>query len=470
MSDYEGTRRRLGEYGQDHLLRWWSDLDEARQADLLSQLARVDLELIERLWKQAASGRPEAGASLACLEPAPVRRIAQSFEEWEQEQIEAEVGEGALRAGQVAVLLVAGGQGTRLGHPGPKGTFPIGPITQRTLFQIHAEKVLALSRRYETPIPLCIMTSPENDGSTRDFFEVHNSFGLDPAQVHFFVQGTMPAVDVATGKLLLAEKHCLALSPNGHGGVLEALVQSGLADRLERQGIRHVFYYQVDNPLVKVADPLFLGQHIRAGAEMSLKVLPKVSPEERLGVVVRQDGTLRVIEYSDLPPELASKRRPDGELELWAGSIAIHVFDLSFLQRLAEASSLPYHFARKVVPFVDESGKLVRPEQPNAIKFERFVFDALPLARKAFIVETDRRQEFEPLKNAEGENSPATVRQALSDLYADWLRSAGVHVPRRPDGSSLHPIEISPLFALDAEELRAKVEDLEEVAGPLLLQ
>ncbi len=470
MADYEDIRRRLGESGQDHLLRWWSELDEAQQAHLLSQLAHVDLELIRRLWTQAAEAGTKAQVQWERLEPAPVRRLAQSFEEWEQEQEEAEIGEAALRAGQLAVLLVAGGQGTRLGHPGPKGTFPIGPISQRTLFQIHAEKVLALSRRYEVPIPLCIMTSPENDGPTRDFFQVHNGFGLDPAQIHFFVQGTMPAVDAATGKLLLADKHCLALSPNGHGGVVEALVQSGLADYLEGRGIRQVFYFQVDNPLVKVADPLFLGQHLQAGAEMSLKVLPKASPEERLGVVVRQGGILRVIEYSDLPPELASKRRPEGELELWAGSIAIHVFDLSFLKRLAEASSLPYHFARKVVPFVDEAGNLVRPEQANAIKFERFVFDALPLARKALIVETDRRQEFEPLKNAEGENSPATVRQALSDLYAEWLRSAGVHVPRRPDGSSLHAIEVSPLFALDAEELRAKVEDLEEVSGPLLLQ
>ncbi|MCS6976607.1 MAG: UDPGP type 1 family protein [Gemmatales bacterium] len=469
MSDYENLRRQLSEHGQEHLLRWWPDLDENQRANLLSQIASLDLGLVQHLWNQAVSGSVRKSVKQEAMEPAPVRRRAESFEEWEREQQEAEVGEVALRAGQVAVLLVAGGQGTRLGHPGPKGTYPIGPITQRTLFQIHAEKVLALTRRYEAPIPLCIMTSPENDTATRQFFQTHAWFGLDPGQVHFFVQGTMPAVNATTGKLLLVEKHSLALSPNGHGGVVEALARSGLLTRLEQQGVRHLFYFQVDNPLVKVADPVFLGQHIEARAEMSLKVLPKLGPEERLGVVVRQGGQLRVIEYSDLPSELACKRSPDGSLELWAGSIAIHVFDLAFLKRLAETSALPYHVARKVVTYVDDSGLIVRPEQPNAIKFERFVFDALPLARKAIIVETDRRQEFEPLKNAEGENSPTTVRQALSDLYAEWLISAGVQVPRKSNGSSVYPIEISPLFALDAEELRAKVDNLEEVAGPLVL-
>lgn len=470
MADYATISPHLARYGQEHLLRWWPELDDEQRASLLKQLADLDLQLLGKLWQEAQRHHEAPSVSTGGLQPAPVRRLSRSFEDWEREQREAEVGEAALRAGQVAVLLVAGGQGTRLGHPGPKGTFPIGPISERSLFQIHCEKILALSRRYEAPIPLCIMTSPDNDALTREFFVAKNFFGLDPAQVHFFVQGTMPAVEAATGKLLLATKSSLALSPNGHGGAIEALARSGLLDSLEQRGVRHIFYFQVDNPLVKVADPVFLGQHIESQAEMSLKVLPKLSPEERLGVVVVHNGTVRVIEYSDLPDDLARKRRPDGELELWAGSIAIHVFDVLFLKRLAQASSLPYHYARKVVPFVDESGSVVRPEQPNAIKFERFVFDALPLARRACIVETDRRQEFEPLKNAEGDNSPMTVRQALTDLYADWLQRAGVVVPRRADGSSLYPIEISPLFALDAEELRAKVENLEELTGPLLLQ
>jgi len=466
-AEYDDLMRLLTPHGQEHLLRWWPELDDAQRACLAEQVRAVD-------WSTLARARDEALAAVGPIDlpihPAPVRRLAASFEEWEQEQAAAETGQDLLREGSVAVLLVAGGQGTRLGHPGPKGAYPIGPVTQRTLFQIHAEKVLALGRRYETSLPLCIMTSPDNDAQTRRFFEEHRYFGLEPEQVHFFVQGTLPAVDAASGKALLASRHELALSPNGHGGVVEALTQSRLLARLEKQGVKHLFYFQVDNPLVKIADPAFLGLHVQAGAELSLKVLPKLSPEERLGVVVEVGEKLRVIEYSDLPAELASKRNERGELELWAGSIAIHVFDTAFLKRLAESSALPFHRAHKVVPHLDHAGCLSQPEKPHALKFERFVFDALPLARKALVIETSRREEFEPLKNARGENSPGTVRQAMSNLYADWLEAAGVTVPRHADGSSRFPIEISPLFALDAEELRGKPLNLEAVEGPLVLE
>lgn len=459
----------LAQHGQDHVLRWWDELDDARRATLVRQIEAIDFVVLARLREECRVGARNDESVTANLTPAPVRRLPESMEDWERDQQAAAVGEAALRKGQVGVLLVAGGQGTRLGHPGPKGTFPIGPVTQRTLFQIHAEKVLALSRRYEWPLSLCIMTSPENDAATRQFFAAKENFGLETDQILFFVQGTMPAVDAETGRLLLAAKGEIAASPNGHGGIIEALAGSGYLAELQQHGVRQLFYFQVDNPLVKIADPVYLGYHLQAEAEMSLKVVAKVEPEERVGVVGRVGRELRVIEYSDLSAEQARRRNAEGELELWAGSIAIHIFDMAFLERLARTSALPYHRAHKTVSHVDESGQLVKPGRANAIKFERFVFDALPLAKNALVMETSRREEFEPLKNAEGENSPASVRQGLSDLYADWLTAAGVSVPRRSDGSSLYPIEISPLYALDAEELRAKVGKIESVTGPLVL-
>ncbi len=375
-----------------------------------------------------------------------------------------------MRAGAVAVVLVAGGQGTRLGHDGPKGTYRIGPVSGKSLFQVHAEKALALGRRYGPPLPLYVMTSPDNDAVTRRFFAAHDFFGLDPEQVVFFSQGTMPAVERDTGKLMLADKGSLATSPNGHGGVLQALADGGHLHYLACRGVRHLFYYQVDNPLVKVADPTYLGHHIEAGAEMSLKVVLKRTAQEKLGVVVEVDGRPRVIEYSDLPADLAGRRAPDGGLEIWAGSIAVHLFDVAFLQRLAGAGAmLPYHRALKKVARLDDGGRPVWPAAPNAVKFELFVFDALPLAQSLLVVETSRPEEFEPLKNAAGENSPATVRQALSDLYAAWLNGAGVEVVRRPDGSAAVAIEIGPLLALDAEELRARRPRTGPVACPLVL-
>jgi UDP-N-acetylglucosamine/UDP-N-acetylgalactosamine diphosphorylase len=399
-----------------------------------------------------------------------VTRLASSPADRKRDREAAASGEQALRAGQVAVVLVAGGQGTRLGHDGPKGTFSIGPVSGKSLFQVHAEKVLALGRRYGAPLPFYVMTSPDNDATTRDFFAAQGCFGLDPDQVIFFQQGTMPALDRRTGKLLLADKGSLATSPNGHGGVLQALADGGhLADLAER-GVRYLFYYQVDNPLVKVADPTYLGHHIGAGAEMSLKVVPKLTAAEKLGVVVEVGGRPRIIEYSDLPADLAQRRAPDGDLEIWAGSIAVHIFDVAFLRRLAASGAmLPYHRAVKKVPCLNDGGRAVWPAEPNALKFEMFVFDALPLAGTALVVETSRREEFEPLKNAEGENSPATVRQALSDLYAGWLNRAGVEVVRRADGSAAVAIEIGPLLALDAEELRARRPQTGPVACPLVL-
>ncbi len=232
-----------------------------------------------------------------------------------------------------------------------------------------------------------------------------------------------------------------------------------------------MFYFQVDNPMVKIADPAFLGLHRQAEAEMSFKVIEKVAPAEKLGVIVRVDGRPQVIEYSDLPTELAELREPDGSLQLWAGSIAVHALERSFVERLVEGDvRLPFHRAIKKVPFVGESGEVVKPDAPNAVKFERFIFDALPLAERFALVETDRAVEFEPLKNATGPDSPATVRQRMSDQFADWLEAAGAKVERRNDGTVPFGIEISPLYALDAAELKSKLPPGLVVEGPLHLK
>ncbi len=468
---HERLHHRLAAQRQEHVLRWWQQLSDEQRRSLAAQVEAIDLGLLEQLFHDEhpiSVPRPEE------IRPAPILRLPTSFEDWEREQQAAGVGEEALRAGQVAVLMVAGGQGTRLGYDGPKGTFPIGPITGKSLFQWHAEKVLAIARRYQTALPFCIMTSPENDEATRRFFTEHGHFGLAPTEVVFFVQGTMPAVDRHTGRLLLADRDRLATSPNGHGGTLQALADGGHLQALAGRGIRHLFYFQVDNPLVKIAEAAYLGHHIQAEAEASLKVVSKLGPGEKVGNLVEVDGRLRVIEYSDLPDDLAQRRSAGASLgdalEIWAGSIAVHIFDVSFLQRLAGGRSmLPFHRAVKKAAHLDDRGELVNPTEPNALKFEMFIFDALPLAVRALAVETSRAEEFEPVKNAEGENSPATAKQALSNLFAEWLNRCGVEAARRPDGAAAMPIEISPLFALDGEELRDQLDIEGPVTEPLLL-
>ena len=270
----------LAACGQEHALRWWPELTPSQRQCLHQQLAGIDPQQLQRLFRQTEP----AATSEQAVRPVPVLRLARTFEDRERDWRARTCGEMALKAGQVVVILVAGGQGTRLGFEGPKGTYPIGPLSGKSLFQIHAEKVLALGRRYGAPLPLYVMTSPENHADTRSFFDEHQWFGLDPDQVVFFTQGTMPAVDCATGRLLLAAKDRLATSPDGHGGVLHALSAGGHLADLARRGIQYLFYYQVDNPLVMVADPTYLGHHIEADAEMSFKVVPKLSPQEKLGV------------------------------------------------------------------------------------------------------------------------------------------------------------------------------------------
>ena len=341
-----------------------------------------------------------------------------------------------MAAGEVALIVVAGGSGTRLGFDGPKGTFPIGPVSSASLFQIHAEKIVALGRRHGRPLPLYVMTSPENHAATIAFFEANHRFEIE--HVRFFTQGRMPAVNRDAGKVLLAAKDRVALSPDGHGGTLAALAAPGpdgspsCLQEMRQRGIQTLFYFQVDNPLVQIADPAFLGLHRQADAEMSFKVIERLSPDEKLGVVVLVDGRPEVIEYSDLPPELASLREPDGRLSLWAGSIAIHVLELPFIERIVGGHHLPFHRAIKKVPYVDETGRLINPAEPNGVKFEQFIFDALPQARRWAIVETDRGSEFEPLKNAVGQDSPATVHQRMSDLFGNWLEQAGATIPAAP--------------------------------------
>jgi UDP-N-acetylglucosamine/UDP-N-acetylgalactosamine diphosphorylase len=458
----EDLRQRLRQHGQEHVLAWWDELNDQERQGLLGQLQGLDLDQLQSLY--ADRDRISAAPSQDQIAPVPVARLDS------HDRRLRELGESALRRGEVAALVVAGGQGSRLGFDHPKGMFAITPVKNKTLFQVHAEKVLALSRRYGKPVPLLIMTSPATDVETEAFFREHHFFGLPSEEVFFFRQGTMPALDMKTGKLLMESRGRLFASPNGHGGTLTALAETGLLRRLEGRGVRHVFYFQVDNPLIQVADPIFLGHHLAERAEVSTKVVPKEGPTDKLGNLVLVDGRHGIIEYSDLPESMARQTDASDELRFRVGSPAIHIFDLDFLKRVTTGTEgMPFHVARKKVPCLDEKGEPVDPQTENALKFEMFVFDALPKADRWTVVETSRREEFQPLKNATGPDSPETVRQAISNLAGDWLERAGAKVPRRDNGDAAVPLEVSPLYALDAEELAGKVKPGTRIDSPTYL-
>lgn len=457
----EEVRANLAAFGQEHLLGFWDTLSGSQRESLAAEIRSIDFALLADLFGQMGPKEDIRALAARATSP-PAYRLGNSRNSIAPAAAR-EKAVGALQAGQVGVMLVAGGQGSRLRFDHPKGMFPIGPVSSKSLFQIHFEKVLAATRRYGVRIPLYLMTSPETHEETLTFLAGHQRFGLAAEDLFIFCQGTMPAVDAQTGKVLLADRDHLALSPDGHGGMLAAFHRSGAMADAQSRRIRHLFYFQIDNPLVHVCDPEFFGYHLLSGSEFTSQAVRKQEPLEKVGNVVEVDGHLQVIEYSDLPDDVAARRAEDGSLAIWAGSIAVHAMDLSFLERMAEAAAgLPFHRAKKRVPYVDEQGNRVNPDQPNAVKFERFIFDLMPSAKRAIVVEVDPVKHFAPLKNAPGEarDTPESVKAQMAAEHRDWLRSAGFEVLDDV------PVEISPLFALDAEEMASRMLAKKRITEP----
>jgi UDP-N-acetylglucosamine/UDP-N-acetylgalactosamine diphosphorylase len=423
--------------GQQHVFRFWDELDDSARVSFLEELQSVDLDLLSTLIAAAAAPAGDRGGE---LEPAPVLQLGKHHRGATREQA-FERGEELLRQGKVGVFLVAGGQGSRLGFDGPKGCLPFGVHSERTLFELHAQKIRALCDRFAVTVPWYIMTSSVNNDATSRFFEENDYFGLSREDVVFLEQMMLPALD-GDGKLVLSDKGKLFLSPNGHGGAYATFAERGGLEHARHRGIEHIFYYQVDNALIRIADPFFVGLHDITGAEMSLKVLEKTGPDEKLGVVGTRDGVAEVIEYSDLPQELAQERDEDGRLAFGSGSIAIHAFQLDFFERIATGGiTLPYHVASKSLSSIDENGE---QHQIDGTKFETFVFDALSSAERYLNVEVVREQEFAPVKNATGVDSLESAHALVCDEHRRWLQTAGIEVTGR--------VEISPLAALRAAD------------------
>ena len=451
----ENLRAAFAQVGQEHIFAFWDHLDQGGRENLLRDAAEIDLEELTLLVREHVTGVGLDLRDLQDLQPAPLIARPENGGDPTAWARARNVGEDALRAGRVAAFTVAGGQGTRLGFDAPKGTFPVTPLKAKTLFQVFAEKIVAVSDYFGVPIPWFIMTSTDNDGATRAFFESHRNFSLPPDDIVFITQGRMPAVDFE-GSILMQSKERIAMSPDGHGGSLRALVRSRATEMMRDRGIDAISYFQVDNPLVQCMDPEFIGFHLEGASEMSSKIVAKTYPGEKVGQFCVQNGHLVVIEYSDMPDELTNALNSDGALKFRAGSIAIHLLNRAFVERIggacSDANQLPFHGAVKKVPFIDRSGNAVRPTQPNAVKFEMFVFDALPLANHPIVVETRRSHEFSPVKNAEGLDSPQTSREGQIRLATAWLKHAGAALTLDKEGLPPSAIEISPLFAFSEEQ------------------
>jgi UDP-N-acetylglucosamine/UDP-N-acetylgalactosamine diphosphorylase len=467
MPSHEYLAAKLRPFGQEHLLRFWGELNAAQRQRLAKQSEAINFEQVAALFHHTAESQDWAALARRAEPPPAIRlRYRSGGAEFDRADAEKRAND-ALAAGKIGVLLAAGGQGSRLGFDHPKGLYPIGPVSGASLLQILLEKVLALAERYDVTVPLYMMTSPVTHDEQANFLKSHDWFGLSAEQVKLFCQGTMPAVDAKTGKLLLAEKGELFLSPDGHGGTIAALEASGSIDDMRRRGIEHLFYLQVDNPLVPIGDTEFIGYHLLANSDLTSMAVAKQTPQDRLGNFAMIDGRLQVIEYSDFPADVAEKRDAAGGLVFWAGSIAVHMFRVAFLERtLALKDALPFHIAHKKVPFVDEAtGKVVEPQQPNALKFERFIFDLLPHADRPLVVEYDEQEVFAPLKNAPGaeRDTAEYVQRFMVAQHRGWLEAAGTQVAQDV------PVEISPRWALDARGVACRSDRPHSIERPTYL-
>ena len=441
--------------GQGHVFAFFDRLSPDEQARLLSEAAEIDLSEVDRLNRTlVVPTGAAAGVDLTGLAPAPYQPVVAHGGDaaaWQRANV---AGEAALRAGRVAAFTVAGGQGTRLGYDGPKGTFPVTPVMGKTLFQVFAEKLRAAGNRCGRPLHWFIMTSHQNHAATEAFFKTQACFGLDPTKVHFFRQGRMPAVSFE-GKILLETMGSIVLSPDGHGGSLRALERSGALDLMEREGIDTLSYFQVDNPLVRAIDPTFIGWHLLHGSEMSSKMVPKAYAEEKLGHFCVQNGKMVVVEYSDLPMAVQRETEAGGELRYRAGSIAIHLLDREFIRRMARSGAaglaLPFHRADKKIPTIDADGSVVKPAKANGVKFELFVFDAQPFAKNPLVIETSRADDFSPVKNAEGVDSPQSCRDDQRRQFARWLNANGARLPTDSSGLPGVNLEVAPSFGYDED-------------------
>jgi UDP-N-acetylglucosamine/UDP-N-acetylgalactosamine diphosphorylase len=472
---------KANEAGQGHVFDGWDELSPEGQRTLIAQLQQVDFQLVKRLVHDQAHLRSEQQPGRV-LKPVPLESLPSPETDRESFELSRTLGEYALRNREVLLVTAAGG-GSIAPLSEPVGMLPVGPVTRKSVFQLHAEKIQAINRRYRTTLRWTIVCHPDEREKVAAYFKANAYFGLQCTDLCITEQDLLPVFD-KRGKILLSAPGRMAMCPSGHGGVMLRILEEGRLEAMESAGIRHIFYFQVDNPLVHIADPVFLGYHIKNQCEASSKAVVKSDPHERVGVFCRVNGgpkgSIQVIEHTELSREDREERLANGSLALSAANSGTHVFSMEFLRRMREEGiQLPFHAVPRATPYLGRRGKVVQPGEPNSVRFVTFAFDALRFAGRQSLIEVRREEEFSPIKHATGsEASLETAQRDLSRVYGRWLRDAvSKHdaVSKRETGVPAEPasgprgddppepvVEISPLYAMDAAELKEKLAERTE--------
>ncbi|RIB21365.1 nucleotide-diphospho-sugar transferase [Gigaspora rosea] len=467
QTEIESLKARYTAAGQEHLFTFYDDLTPEEQTALFNQLNKLDIERVNQIFKKATSSSGDASnTKKQNLEPLPddvfdsaLDANEDKIKEWEK------LGFDAISQNKVCVILMAGGQGTRLGSSAPKGCYDINLPSGKSLFQLQAERILRLQKvaqditkcKNDVIIPWYIMTSGPTRSATESFFKQHNYFGLKEENVIFFEQGTLPALTYE-GKVFMETKSSLAVAPDGNGGMYAALRKEKVLESMKSRNICYTHAYCVDNCLVRVADPIFIGYCISKNSDCGAKVVRKIAPQESVGIIALRNGKFNVVEYSEIDSEVAEQRKPNGQLTYGAANIANHFYTVDFLDRIESfESELEYHIANKKIKHIDiKTGELIAPSKPNGMKLELFVFDVFPFTERMAVLEVERKEEFSPLKNGPGtaSDNPETSRKDIINQHVRFVEKAGgTVIPGDGDSLGNLKFEISPLVSYSGEGL-----------------
>lgn len=402
----------LKKYGQEHLLNNFENLDEAHKKELLKEIKGINFELVTSLYDSAKKEKKNTKDEITPIDYLDKFKLGDKYKYYEN------IGKKAIKEGELAVVTMAGGQGTRLGHNGPKGTYDIGLDSHKSLFELLSDGIKEEAKKYGVTIPWFIMTSRENNKATIEFFEKHKYFGYQKDKnIFFFIQGELPMMDTE-GKILIGEDGLIKLAADGHGGIYESLVKTGMTKKMKELGVKWVFIGGVDNCLVKMVDPVLMGVAIDQQVTVACKSVVKANPQEKVGVFCKRNGKPNVIEYTEITEDMAEARDKDGELLYGESHILCNLFSVDAVERMG-ANPLPYHVTFKKAKYIDKDGNLVEPDSPNAYKFEAFLFDAFGEVDEMAVLRVKREEEFAPVKNADtaGVDCPKTARELYKKFY-----------------------------------------------------
>ena len=407
---YEKIKEKLIKYNQEQLLVNYENMNNEDKEKLLKEIDNIDFNLMKNLYKNAQKELDFKDEKIESIECTEKDRLSK-----EEKEKYDEIGTEKIKAGKLAVVTMAGGQGTRLGHSGPKGTYTLNVGKEMSLFEILCKTLKEAKEKYGVYVHWYIMTSNQNNKETVEFFEKNNYFNYPKEKVTFFIQGELPMVGL-DGKLLVDENGFVKLASDGHGGVFESMDKSGVLDQMKNEGIEWVFVGGVDNVLVKMVDNTLIGLAESKNCLAAGKSLIKANAKEKVGVFCKRDGKPSVIEYSEISDELAELEDENGELVYSESHILCNMFNIKRLEMISK-NKLPYHVAKKKANYMNEKGEIITAKEPNAYKFESFIFDAFTSLDSMVIMRVKREEEFAPVKNAEGVDSPETATKLYREFY-----------------------------------------------------